>query len=113
MVIQRIGGPEVFAGIVAGILTDAKVAGVAKQRIISDLTRMMQHVETKSKPPADLSNYATDDLRALMGEIVTELETQSAGSPDTGRDGGRDAAAVDTAAAATEEGRAPEVERPS
>jgi hypothetical protein len=112
MVIQRIGGPEVFAGIVAGVLTDAKVAGVAKQRMISDLTRMMQHVELKSKPPADLSNYSTDDLRALMGEIVSELESQCAGSPDTGRDGGRDAPAVDPSAAAEGEGPQ-EVQRPA
>jgi hypothetical protein len=72
MVVKEVGGPQKMARIVAGILTDAGVAAVAKQRTLSDLMRLMQHVETKSSPPPDLTELSTEDLEATMAALIAE-----------------------------------------
>lgn len=76
LVISRVGGPGSFADIVAKILKDPQVAGIAKQRIISDMTRLMQHVEVKSKPPPDLSTLPTEDLRQELQAVLDAINAQ-------------------------------------
>lgn len=74
LVIERVGGKLAFARILGDMLTDSRTPGVAKQRIISDLMRTMQHVETKSKPPPDLSTFATEDLKTQLRQALELLE---------------------------------------
>lgn len=86
MVVQATGGAQKMAKIVADILTDPKVAGVAKQRTLSDLMRLMQHIETKSAPPPDLSELPTEDLKAMLAATISEM--QNAEENEAVADGG-------------------------
>lgn len=101
MLLEQIGGPRAFSRQVADLLNNVATPPMIRQRIITDLLRLMTHIEQKSALPPDLSDIPTDELESMLAEVLERINAPKAEAarPDGHTDGPEPGAGMGPAAA--------------
>lgn len=89
MLLDQIGGAPAFARQVADLLNHPSTPPTIRQRLITDMLHLMKHIEQKSELPPDLSDTPTEELEAVLLDV---MERWNAKKETTAREPGPGAA---------------------